>query len=368
MRARPLPPPPGLWVDTTVAHAPPRSSSSRVPPPPILPPYRSANAASTSFLSLVVPPSSPLPPPSATTPSSPTRSRAPSLGAAKARSAFRVSLTKATRNATAWFGDHARKDEAEATYEDERHVAVESEAAAIAAQIRAQEDFRTAAIHAKANEAVKSSIQSLLARGLPNECDIVLKKCDKICRDAGLDLSTVLQDPLVDGRPPVYWAILNGSINNPALHALVLSLLNACQPLKDTTITWIRQACMLTSNNVLLQHLFWHFPALSPLSPSDAILLSSAGGGDVITVDETQGITGTFVARIQIRRFRLRMRVSKLVKVEFVTSGRPAFAFARVASKFTRRRSDLVCYNFGKCERQGERSVRKPMDAIIRVK
>ncbi|KAI9441330.1 hypothetical protein H4582DRAFT_1368927 [Lactarius indigo] len=79
---------------------------------------------------------------------------------------------------------------------------------------------------------------------------------------------------------------------------------------------------MSTSNNSLLQHLFWHFPPLSPLSRSDAMLLSAAGGGDVIDVDERQDGIGAFVARIQIRRFRLRMRVSKLVKIEFITSDR----------------------------------------------
>jgi len=110
--------------------------------------------------------------------------------------------------------------------------------------------------------------------------------------------------------------------SDAALHALVLSLLDIRQPLKETTIASIRLACMLTANNSLLQDLFWYFPALSPLTRSDALLLSSAGGGDVVDVDETQDGTGTFVARIQIRRFRLRMRVSKLVKVEFVTSDR----------------------------------------------
>jgi len=118
------------------------------------------------------------------------------------------------------------------------------------------------------------------------------------------------------------------------VHALVLSLLNNCLPLKETTIDSIRLACMLTSNNALLQHLFWHFPALSPLSPSDSILLGSAGGGDVITVDEMQD-GKTFVARIQIRRFRLRMRVRKLVKLEFVTSDRIWTVIFSVGAKST---------------------------------
>jgi len=210
-------------------------------------------------------------------------------------------------------------------FEDEqkkRRIA-ESEAAT---KIRTEEDPRIALIKANASDAVKSSIQSLLSHDIPYEwCDAVLRTCDQICTNGGLDLSVVLQEPLIDGKPPVYWAILNGPVTSSqrgeaALHTLVLSLLETCQPLKETTIASIRLACMATSNNALLQHLFWHFPALSPLSRSDAMLLSSTGVRDVVDVDEAQG---TFVARIQIRRFRLRMRVSKLIKVEFVTSGRP---------------------------------------------
>ncbi|KAH8996633.1 hypothetical protein EDB92DRAFT_1793240 [Lactarius akahatsu] len=187
-----------------------------------------------------------------------------------------------------------------------------------------EEDPRKAHIQAQ----VKSSIQSLLSRDIPYEwCDAVLKECGQMCKSGGLDLSVVLQEPLIDGKPPIYWAILNGPVTTlqkgeAALHALVLSLLDTCQPLKETTIASIRLACMSTSNNALLQHLFWHFPPLSPLSRSDAMLLSAAGGGDVIDVDERQDGIGAFVARLQIRRFRLRMRVSKLVKVELVTSDR----------------------------------------------
>jgi hypothetical protein len=178
-----------------------------------------------------------------------------------------------------------------------------------------------------AKEAVRSNVRTLLSRHLPSDegYDPIFKKCAQICEGGGLDLSTVLQEPLIDGKPPVYWAILNGPSTSPQgsdADTLVDAILGACQPLKDTTITSIRLACMLTSNNVLLQHLFRRFPALSPLTPGDAILLTSAGGGDVVDVDEIQDGTGTFVARIQVRRFRLRMRVSGLIKVEFVTSDR----------------------------------------------
>ncbi|KAH9042593.1 hypothetical protein EDB85DRAFT_1915819 [Lactarius pseudohatsudake] len=301
MPSRPLPAPP----EPSTANRYPFPSQATLPPRSR---SRSFTVASTSSLALSIPP---FPPPPITASSSPTSHRSPTLSVAKSRSAFPLSASKtskATRNATSWSAN--QKGAAGSMSEGE--------------QKKRKEDPRKAHIQAQ----VKSSIQSLLSREIPYEwCDTVLKECGQMCRNGGLDLSVVLQEPLIDGKPPIYWAILNGPVTTlqkgeAALHALVLSLLVTCQPLKETTIASIRLACMSTSNNALLQHLFWHFPPLSPLSRSDAMLLSAAGGGDVIDVDQRQDGIGAFVARLQIRRFRLRMRVSKLVKVEFVTSDR----------------------------------------------
>ncbi|KAH9042896.1 hypothetical protein EDB83DRAFT_2318072 [Lactarius deliciosus] len=332
---------PESWVDTIEAHVP--ASRSQIPSQftgslsPSHSPSHSFAQASSSSHSLYIPPFPPPPlppPPPVSTFSLPTRAPSLNLSVSKSRSGFPFSaskISKATRSATAWFAEHAaRKGSAESIYGDnkKKQRTAELEAVPMATKIRTEEDPRIAVIRARASEAVKSRIQLLLSHDFPDdEYDSVLKECDQICANGGLDLSVVLQEPLIDGRPPVYWAILNRHVTtsrngDAALHALVLSLLGTGQPLKETTITSIRLACMVTSNNTLLQHLFWHFPALSPLSRSDAMLLSSAGGGDVVDVDETHDGTGTFVARIQIRRFRLRMRVSKLVKVEFVTSDR----------------------------------------------
>lgn len=329
--------------------------------------FFAAASASSLDLSLSIPH---LPSPPATINSTPTLSRSQSLNS---RSRPSSPFARAARSAASWFGQHAARKsiaEDEAVFEDEqkKRRMAETEAAAMATRIRAEYSLQTNGVissgiqqttwqntgamyedeqkqrHAeseaiaiaarmkkeedyrKANEAVKSSIQSLLSRGLRDEdCDAILRECAQICTSGGLNLSVVLQEPLINGKPPVYWAILGGpTTTEAALHALVLSLLDNCQPIKETTIASIRLACMLTSSNALLQHLFWHFPALSPLSQIDSILLSSTTGGDVVDVHETQDSTGTFAARIQIRRFRLRMRVSKFVKLEFVTSGRSA--------------------------------------------
>jgi hypothetical protein len=144
-----------------------------------------------------------------------------------------------------------------------------------------------------------------------------------------VDFSAVLQEPLIEGQIPVYWAILNRAATSPevdddTLNALIFTLLNASGSLKKTTNDSVRLACMWTSNNALLQHLFWQLPGLSPLSMSDRMLLGPTGG-DVVNVEETRDGSGAFVAHVNIRRFRLRMNSSKLIKIEFITFGRPYY-------------------------------------------
>jgi len=52
------------------------------------------------------------------------------------------------------------------------------------------------------------------------------------------------------------------------------------------------------------------------------MLLAPLNESDIVEVMETRDGTGTFIAHIRILRFRLRMRVSKCVVVEFVASGK----------------------------------------------
>jgi hypothetical protein len=202
---------------------------------------------------------------------------------------------------------------------------------------RDDEVARHVAIQANAKEAVQSCIRSLLMCSHSSDEDpiAVLSRCAQICHDGGLDLSAVLQEPLIEEQTPVYWAILNrhgtsSEIDNAATDdALVVALLNACGSLNETTIVSVRLACMLVANNVLLQNLFRKFPGLSPRSMRDGILLGPLGlpgGGDVVDVEEKRDGTGAFVAHIKIWRFRLRMSVSKAVKVEFVTFGRLTYS------------------------------------------
>ncbi|KAI9450559.1 hypothetical protein BJY52DRAFT_1301794 [Lactarius psammicola] len=315
---RPLPPLPGPRVDANPSDADvpvPLAGGSR-------PSLRVSTSASSS---LRKPSSSSAPLPSSSSLSTPLSPPVPSgsssTRAPKHRSIIPfLSLLRPPRTRSPT--KHITYREAQSTVTDARLQAEEAKRAAeleAATRATAEEHSRLAATQSNAKEAVRSDVRSLLSRHLHSDEDYdpIFKKCAQICKSGGLELSAVLQEPLIDGKPPVYWAILNGPStsstqdSDAAFDTLVVALLGACQPLKETTITSVRLACMLTANNVLLQHLFRRFQALSPLT-----------AGDAVDVDETQDGTGTFVARIQVRRFRLRMRVSKLIKIEFVTSDR----------------------------------------------
>jgi len=240
-----------------------------------------------------------------------------------------LKLPKATRNATAQIAKQAVWK----VNEDLRLQKEEEEAARQAAEqaVREREaaDARRAAAEAEARGTVQHCIHSLLSHSHPSAEDrsATLWECFQACENGGLDFSAVIQEPLIAEQTPVYWAILNrratsSEVDSAAFDALIVALLKACGSFHETTITSVRVACMLTSNNALLQRLFWQFPGLSPLSARDGLLLGPSGEGDVVDVEETWDGTGAFITYIEIRRFRLRMKMFKVVKVEFVTGGR----------------------------------------------
>jgi hypothetical protein len=240
----------------------------------------------------------------------------------------------ATRRANSQIAEHAARQAAEhVKYENEvtrqREVAADSarRAAQEAAKIEDDKTVRLGIAQDEAKGHVRSHLQIFLAGEPPSEEELsaVFYTCAEACKAVGLDFPTVLQEPLIQGQPPVYWAILNRPTtygNSRAVHdSLVYALLEASQPLNSLTMSAVRLACTTASDNTLLQRLFRHVPGLSPLSPSDAMLLAPLRESDVVEVMETRDGTGTFVAHIKILRFRLRMRVSRCVVVEFVASG-----------------------------------------------
>ncbi|KAI0264136.1 hypothetical protein BC834DRAFT_271678 [Gloeopeniophorella convolvens] len=246
-----------------------------------------------------------------------------------------LKLSKTARQASAQIAEQAAWRAAEQARQEAEIAkirAAELEAARRTAEDlsrrEAEEAAQRAAAQAEAKANAQSIIRSLLLRKLPTdeEHSASLSTCAQACNDAGLDFPAVLQEPFIEGHPPVYWAILTrvpASEDDEAISdALTMDLLDACQPLAPLTLTAVRLACMTASDNTLLQRFFCRFPALSPLSASDTMLLGPAGGKDEVDVDEMRDGTGTFIAHIKILRFRLRMRVSNSITIEFVASER----------------------------------------------
>lgn len=180
----------------------------------------------------------------------------------------------------------------------------------------------------RANEIIQTRITALLQGRLPPGEDRIstLSACARACERGGLDFSTVLQETLIEGHPPIYWAIINRDVASGSRglepDSLIAAILAACRPLSPASLAAIRVACTMASDNVLLQELFRLIPPLSHISTRDALLLSPANEEDRVDIEEKRNGTGSWVALIKIPRFRLRMRVCGSVSVEFIASGR----------------------------------------------
>jgi hypothetical protein len=310
----PLSPSPSPSLSHSPSPSPPPLSSRSSSSPSA---YSGTVTATPSFRQLSPfpggPPSEPLPP------------VPPSSRIFKNRSKFHpltvLKLSKGTRHAI------SPTTETELTAQPAPTPTIPPTAAEAVRQAVKQNEIKEAvSAQAEAEDNIRSLMECLLSGRLsPNEeRSSVLSACARTCELGGLDLSTVLQEMVIEGYPLVYWAIVNrGAASGSSgveLDSLVFDLLDACRPLSPATLGAIRVACMTASDNVLLQRLFREIPPLSPLSARDALLLGPTNQGDHVDVEEMRDGTGSFLARIQIPRFRLRMRVCKSVAVEFVAS------------------------------------------------
>jgi hypothetical protein len=184
------------------------------------------------------------------------------------------------------------------------------------------------------------------ARPCEHEWISILGHCADTCDAHGLNFSALIQEPFVEGHLPIYWAILKRSTSSPAAtalvkgdhtttpssddhDALVLAIMDASIPLSPQSIADARLACMTVSDNALFHRLMRHYDAFSPRSGTDRVLLGGADAVDTVQVMETRGGAGgsgaapgaAFTVRFSITQFQLRMRVSKLAKIEFIARG-----------------------------------------------
>jgi hypothetical protein len=169
----------------------------------------------------------------------------------------------------------------------------------------------------------------------------ILRSCAQACAAKDIDFAALLQEPILAGDLPVYWVIVKrptaATCTWPVQRegdtdhghndsdALVLAILDFSRPLKSATVVAARRACMAVSDNTLFRRLCRLFKEFAPVSDTDAMLLEGSGAQDDVIVEELSSNDGAFVARIKLAQFRLRMRVSKQVCVEFVARGKRGY-------------------------------------------
>ncbi|KAJ7917484.1 hypothetical protein B0H13DRAFT_2441809 [Mycena leptocephala] len=152
----------------------------------------------------------------------------------------------------------------------------------------------------------------------------ILKSCADACATNGLSISTILQEKSVEGHTPLYWAIVKRPAESPEPQEgndLLTTLLSLSTPLTPATMSDVRLACLLTSDQALFQRLR-NSPEFAPLSPTDEMLLDATIPPDEIMVENVDGVEGAFVVDFAVVRFQKRMLVTKSVVLDFIARSR----------------------------------------------
>ncbi|KAG1786693.1 uncharacterized protein HD556DRAFT_1018698 [Suillus plorans] len=151
-----------------------------------------------------------------------------------------------------------------------------------------------------------------LALADPHE---MLASYAQTCSAKNLSLSTLLQEPDIAGHTAIYWAIVNYR------SSLLDALLKYASPLTPVTLSEMRKACLVASNQPLFHNLRLSVGlcASGLRSATDGLLLGQRPPDDV-RVEE--GPDGAFAATLDIAMWQKRMRAVGSVSVEFIVSGR----------------------------------------------
>jgi hypothetical protein len=152
----------------------------------------------------------------------------------------------------------------------------------------------------------------------------ILESCAEACNGYSLSLSTLLQEKSIEGHSPLYWAIVkrppDGDEDEDAIPDLLTALISFASPLTPDTISDIRHACLLTSDQLLFQRLRMS-PEFAPLSGTDEMLLGASIPPDEITVEDVPGDEGAFAVNFDVVHFQKRMLVSKHIELDFIARG-----------------------------------------------
>lgn len=172
---------------------------------------------------------------------------------------------------------------------------------------------------------VKATVQGLIRDlvKLENPSSMaILQSCSEACAAHGLELSSILQEKTIEGHTPLYWAIIKRPPEPPTAHDrdVLTSMLALAEPLSSTTLSEIRLACLVASDQTLFQRLR-RSPAFAPLSGSDQMILEASVPPDDVVVEDVPGDEGAFAVHFRFVKFQTRMRVSKEVKIEYIARG-----------------------------------------------
>ncbi|KAF5391680.1 hypothetical protein D9757_002355 [Collybiopsis confluens] len=154
----------------------------------------------------------------------------------------------------------------------------------------------------------------------------ILESCAEACSGYSISLSSLLQEKSIESHTPLYWAIVNrppedGTSKEHNAEDLLPILLSYTAPLSPSILTEVRQACLITDDQLLFMRLRLS-PEFAPLSGTDEMLLGESMIPDDVNVENMEGDQGAFAVNFRISHFQKRMRVSKEVAVEFIARGR----------------------------------------------
>ncbi|KAJ7654444.1 hypothetical protein DFH06DRAFT_1133233 [Mycena polygramma] len=158
----------------------------------------------------------------------------------------------------------------------------------------------------------------------PDDSDVavsILRSCVDACAANGLSISTILQEKSVEGHTPLYWAIIKRPSTEGQNLDLLTAMLGLATPLTPATVSDVRLACLLMSDQALFQQLRTS-PEFAPLSATDQMLLDATMSPDDLLVENMLGDAGAFAVDFAIVRFQKRMQVSNAVVLEFIARGR----------------------------------------------
>ncbi|KAF8839830.1 hypothetical protein BDN67DRAFT_709907 [Paxillus ammoniavirescens] len=158
--------------------------------------------------------------------------------------------------------------------------------------------------------------------GAPPNPDKVLASAAESCAKHKLSLSTILQGLSIAEHSPMYWAVVDYR------EELLVALLKYSRPLLAHTISDIRRACLISSNQALFHALRVRRPPfhgtdglqLRSLHATSDTLLLGARPADEIHVEQSSD--GAFIATFDIIFWQRRMRAVGKVTIEFIASGR----------------------------------------------